>query len=147
VTAEAVIRVERHVRAVPRTVYRYLTESAAWARWQGESAEIEPVVGGRFRMRMGNGLVAEGRFVELVADARVVFTWGWTGDPTVPPGSTTVEIELVPHEDGTVIRLSHRGLPPASRRIHQAGWEHYLGRLATVSAGLDPGLDPGPPPA
>ena len=141
------IRVERRVRASPRTVYRYLTESAAWSRWQGESAEIEPVVGGRFRMRMANGLVAEGEFVELVTDARVVFTWGWSGDLEVPPGSSTVEVDLVPDEDGTVIRLSHHGLPPASRPEHQVGWEHYLDRLAALADGRDPGPDPGPPPS
>jgi uncharacterized protein YndB with AHSA1/START domain len=34
--------------------------------------------------------------VEVVENQRVVFTWGWERGPAVPPGSTTVAIELVP---------------------------------------------------
>src|SRR5437868_11982774 len=105
--AGAEITVERRIAVPPSVVYGYLTESAKWARWQGESAEIEPVQGGRFRMRVPNGAVAEGRFVELIPNRRVVFTWGWDGHPTVPPGSTTVTIELLADGEGTVVRLVH----------------------------------------
>jgi uncharacterized protein YndB with AHSA1/START domain len=138
------LRVERRIAASPAEVYAYLTEAARWARWQGASAELEAVPGGRFRMTMADGMSAEGRFVELVPDRRVVFTWGWKGSPTLPPGSSTVEIELVPDGDGTLVRLTHHGLPAEERLIHESGWRHYVPRLATVSEGGDPGLDPGP---
>jgi len=138
------LAVERRVAAPPSTVYAYLTDSVRWARWQGASAEIDAVPGGRFRMRMGNGMLAEGRFVELVPDTRVVFTWGWNGHPTVPPGSSIVEIDLASEGDGTVIRLVHHGLPPDDIPIHETGWRHYLPRLATIAEGGDPGVDPGP---
>jgi uncharacterized protein YndB with AHSA1/START domain len=138
------IRVERRVAAPPAVVYAYLTDSVRWARWQGVSATIEAVPGGTFFMTIANGQTAEGRFVELVPDRRVVFTWGWTGHPTVPPGSSTVEIELVPDGDGTVIALTHRGLPPDGRDLHVVGWNHYLPRLAAAAEGIDLGPDPGP---
>ena len=93
------IVVERHVHAPPHEVYRYLTESAYWARWQGVDATIEATPGGVFRMAMGSGLTARGQFVEFEPDRRVVFTWGWVDHPGVPPGSTSVEIELVPVAD------------------------------------------------
>jgi len=144
VTTEPPIRVERRVRAAPDVVYRYLTESAAWSRWQGASAEIEPVPGGRFLMRMANGAIAEGQFVELVPDTRVVFTWGWRADLAVPPGSSTVEIELLPDGDATLVRLTHRGLPVDSIPIHAVGWDRYVDRLAIVAGGGDPGPDRGP---
>jgi uncharacterized protein YndB with AHSA1/START domain len=83
--------------------------------------------------------VAEGNFIELIPDRRVVFTWGWRGSPTVPPGSSTVEMELVPDGDGTVLRLTHRGLPPEDRSVHSIGWGRYLPRLAKVAAGDDLG--------
>ena len=143
-TIEPVINVERRIAAPPADVYAYLTDSVRWARWQGEAAEVEPVPGGRFRMTMANGATAEGRFVQLVPDSRVVFTWGWRGDEVVPPGSSTVEIELAPDGDGTLLRLTHRDLPPEQRPIHRAGWDHYLPRLATVAGGGDPGPDPAP---
>jgi uncharacterized protein YndB with AHSA1/START domain len=133
--------VERRIAARPSDVYSYLTDSVRWARWQGDTAEIEAVPGGVFRMVMANGTTAEGQFVQLVPDARVVFTWGWQGHPTVPPGSSTVEIELAPDGEGTLLRLTHRGLPQNDRPIHAAGWDHYLPRLAIASAGGEPGPD------
>jgi uncharacterized protein YndB with AHSA1/START domain len=105
------------------------------------SAQIEAIPGGLLRLAMADGSMAEGRFVELVPDERVVFTWGWQGSATVPPGSTTVEIELSPDGDGTLVRLTHRGLPPEDRVIHEIGWVHYLSRLAVAAGGGDPGPD------
>jgi uncharacterized protein YndB with AHSA1/START domain len=143
-TMEPFIRVERRIAAPPADVYAYLTDSVRWARWQGQSAEVEPVPGGRLRLTMANGATAEGRFIQLVPDSRVVFTWGWRGDEVVPPGSSTVEIELAPDGDGTLLRLTHRDLPPEQLPVHRAGWDHYLPRLATAAGGGDPGPDPAP---
>ena len=86
----------------------------------------------------GDGF-ASGRLVEIVENERVVFTWGWEQGPPVPPGSTTVAIELIPDGDGTVIRLTHSALPPDQIEIHRYGWEQYVPRLAAVSEGRDPG--------
>jgi uncharacterized protein YndB with AHSA1/START domain len=144
VSERPVLQVERRVAAPPAAVYAYLTESERWARWQGAGAEVDAVPGGRLRMTMGNGMTAEGRFLELVTDERVVFTWGWLGNETLPPGSSTVEIELVPDGEGTLVRLTHRGLPADETEIHRVGWRHYLPRLAVAAEGGDPGVDPGP---
>jgi hypothetical protein len=84
---------------------------------------------------------ASGRVVEVVENQRVVFTWGWEQGPPVPPGSTTVAIDLVPDNGGTLIRLTHSGLPPDEIEIHRYGWEHYVTRLAAVCEGRDPGSD------
>jgi uncharacterized protein YndB with AHSA1/START domain len=138
---DGALRMERRIAARPSHVYAFLTDSVRWARWQGETAEIDAIPGGMFRMVMANGTTAEGRFVELVPDARVVFTWGWQGSPAVPPGSTTVEIELAPDGEGTLLRLTHRGLPAGERPIHAVGWSHYLPRLAIRATGGDPGPD------
>lgn len=140
-TAETGVRVERRIDAPPEDVYAYLTDSVRWARWQGESAEIEAVPGGLFRMTMANGGIAEGQFVELVPAVRVVFTWGWRGSEVIPPGSSTVEIDLTPEGGGTLLRLTHRDLPAEQEPVHLAGWNHYLPRLAAVAGGLDPGPD------
>lgn len=138
------IIVEQFVRAATSLVYAYLTEGEKWARWQGVSARIDARPGGIFAMEMGNGMRARGQFVELVPDRRVVFTWGWIDHPGVPPGSSTVEIDLVPTGEGTTIRLTHHGLAPGELPNHRQGWSHYLPRLATVAVGEDPGPDPGP---
>ena len=138
------IVVERHVNASPAAVYAFLTDSARWAQWQGAEATVDAWPGGLFRMRMATGQTARGQFVELVPDRRVVFTWGWIDHPGIPPGSTTVEIELERDRDGTLIRLTHRAVPPDEVELHRRGWRHYVERLALRAENIDPGPDPGP---
>jgi hypothetical protein len=61
----------------------------------------------------------------------------------VPPGSSTVEIELVPEAGGTKLLFTHRDLPTReSTDRHAHGWNHYLERLAIAAGGGDPGPDP-----
>lgn len=138
------IVVTRHIAAPPSVVYGYLTDSELWARWQGVEATIDSTPGGIFAMSMPTGQRARGQFVELEPHRRVVFTWGWIDHPGVPPGSSTVEIDLTPEEGGTMLTLTHTGLAPQEMDIHRLGWDHYLPRLATAAGGGDPGPDPGP---
>lgn len=135
------IILSRRIAASPSVVYAYLTDSDKWVRWQGVNATIEPKPGGIFALAMANGTTARGEFVELIPHQRVVFTWGWIDHPGVPPGSSTVEIELVSEGEGTLLTLTHRGLPPDEVAIHNAGWNHYTWRLAITAEGGEPGPD------
>jgi uncharacterized protein YndB with AHSA1/START domain len=72
--------------------------------------------------------------VEVDPPRRVVFTWGIDGNEHLPPGTTTVEVVLVPEGDETVVTLTHRDLPEDFARSHQSGWSEFLGRLVTVVA-------------
>lgn len=127
------IVVSRHVPVPPSVVYAYLTESDKWSMWQGESASLDPRPGGGFSMAMPDGATAQGTYVELVPDRKVVFTWGWVGNGAIPPGSSTVEVELVEVSDGTVVTLTHRDLPDPETPPHRAGWEHHLDALTRVA--------------
>ena len=139
------VEVVRHVHATLAEVWPYLAEGRLWSLWQGVDAAVQAVVGGSYRMRMADGSEASGEVVEVVEHRRIVFTWGWTGAAfTLPPGSTVVEIDLEPVPGGTLIRLVHRDLPEHLRAPHEAGWTHYLGRLALLAEGSDPGPDLGP---
>jgi uncharacterized protein YndB with AHSA1/START domain len=131
--------VERRVSASPERVFEFFTDPAKWLAWQGTEAEIELIPGGVWRVNVTGEGFASGRVVEVVDNRRVVFTWGWEQGPPLPPGSTTVTIELVEEEDGTLIRLTHSDLPPDQVDIHRYGWEHYVTRLASVADGRDPG--------
>ncbi len=137
------IRLERFVEADPLTVFALFTSSGQWLRWQGIACALDARLGGVLEVTMPNGMVARGAFRELVPGRRVVFTWGWVGHPSVPPGSTTVEIDLRPEGSGTRLVLTHRDLPSSELPLHQAGWLHYLGRQAVTAAGGDAGPDPG----
>ncbi len=136
--------VTQRIEAPPDVVYSYLTESTKWARWQGEEATVDPNPGGVFVLKMPNGATARGQFVELVPDERVVFTWGWVDQPGLPPGSSTVEIEITAEDGGSLVTLTHRDLPDDERELHEIGWKHYLPRLAGVATGEEVDPDTGP---
>lgn len=138
------IVVTRLIAAPPKVVYSYLTEASHWMRWQGADATIEARPGGIFVMKMPDGAIARGQFVELIPEERVVFTWGWVDHPGVPPGSSTVQIEISADGDGSLVTLTHSDLPAEEVEIHILGWNHYLPRLATVAEGRYVEPDPGP---
>jgi uncharacterized protein YndB with AHSA1/START domain len=145
-TEDGAAVVERYIAARPETVFGFFRTSDAWLAWQGVDATIEPHPGGTFRVNVrGDGYVS-GAFVEVVENRRLVFTWGWEGGDAapypVPPGGSTVEIELTPEGTGTRLRLTHRIALPELEEQTRAGWLHYLERLAVVAEGGDPGPDP-----
>jgi uncharacterized protein YndB with AHSA1/START domain len=146
-TEPLVVRRRVEIAASPETVWELLVDPVKALRWWGIEVELDPRPGGRLRVHVIPGSVVSGAFVEVDPPRRLVYTWGWTeggGSPgLVPPGSSTVEIELEPTGAGTTVRLTHSGLPNAeSAGSHGEGWDHYLGRLAVVAAGGDPGRDP-----
>ena len=133
----------RRIAASPATVFSFFTDIERWTSWQGVDGEVDVRPGGVFRVRMPGAQVASGRFVEVVPEHRLVFTWGWEGALSpVPPGSTTVVIELEPDGAGTLLRLTHTDLSPAPvAEHHRLGWDRYLERLCVRAQGNDPGPD------
>ena len=145
-TSEATaVERELAIDAAPEAVWEFLVDPEKATRWMGEKATFEPRPGGLYRVEVIPGNTAVGEFVELDPPHRLVFSWGWEPggqDNRVAPGSSTVEIELVPSGAGTLVRLTHRGLPgPEAAASHAQGWDHYLPRLATAAEGADPGPD------
>jgi uncharacterized protein YndB with AHSA1/START domain len=135
--------VERRVQASPATVFKFFADPERWLQWQGIEAELDPRPGGVFRMNVRGDGWASGRFVEVDPPRRIVFTWGWEVERSpLPPGSSRVEVDLIPEGDTTLVRLTHRDLPPDQAATHQAGWSHYLDRLAARAGGGDPTPDP-----
>jgi uncharacterized protein YndB with AHSA1/START domain len=148
--AEDAVTCEAVVAAPPQEVFRWLVRPELLVRWIGIDARLEPRPGGLFRFEITEGEWCSGRYLEVVPGRRVVVTWGWdSGAIPVPPGSSTVSIDLLEHPEGTLVRLVHRDLAPEVRRLHAEGWSRFLPRLAAVVAGRDPGEDPtrdGAPP-
>lgn len=133
---EQVVVVEQRIAAPVGVVFAFFASTEAWLRWQGTEGEIDARPGGVFRMNVrGDGFVS-GRFVEVDPPRRLVFTWGWEG-PDAPypvvPGGSTVEVELYPEGDHTLLRLTHRIGGAELKLLVREGWTFYLGRLAAIA--------------
>ena len=134
---------ELFIAASPGRVYELLTDAGLLTEWMAPEADVDLRIGGHIRWTHLNGDSVIGNFVELVPARRVVFTFGWERpDIAVPPGSTTVEIDLRPVPGGTHLSLVHRGLTGPMADAHAGGWTNYLTRLAGLAEGRDPGPDP-----
>jgi uncharacterized protein YndB with AHSA1/START domain len=135
--------IEREVRiaASPEVVYSFFTDPVKMVQWKGIYAHLDARRGGIYRVNVTGRDIAVGEYVELTPYTRIVFTWGWEGSP-IPPGSTTVEVDLTPEGSGTLLHLRHHGLMSEAVGEHAIGWDHFLPRLAVAAAGGDPGVDP-----
>jgi uncharacterized protein YndB with AHSA1/START domain len=137
------LEVSVHIAAPPETVFTFFTDPVRYAQWMGSHATLQPVPGGTYRVDMRDGVQAAGEFVEVDPPHRLVFTWGWTHDRAVAPGSTRVVVTLVEEDGGTRVVLHHYDLPDDGQREHHGkGWELYLARLGVKATGGDPGPDP-----
>ncbi len=146
-TEGLVVQREIEIAASPETVWGLLVDPDKAQAWWGQEITLEPTPGGTLRIVVTPRSIARGEIVELDPPRRLVYTFGWEvgggGPELVPPGSSTVEIELTATSSGTTLRLVHRGLPDEGSAVsHDEGWEHYIGRLAVVADGGDPGPDP-----
>src|SRR5689334_14374399 len=139
-----IVRRETHITAPPAAVFALLTDPEKILRWMGTEAETEPEPGGIYLVNVTGARFARGSFREVVPVHRLAYSFGWDGSDVVPPGSSLVEIDLVEQPPGsTLLRLTHSGLPNAEQCAgHNEGWANYLGRLACVCEGRDPGPDP-----
>lgn len=129
------IEITQRIEASPEIVFSYLTDSARFTQWMGVGAELDARPGGRYRIDVDGVHIASGEFQQVEPPRRLVMSWGWDGHPTVPPGSTTVEITLTPERGATLLRLRHLGLPSAvERRTHADGWVQYTSRLREAAS-------------
>ena len=125
------------IDAAPETVFALLTDPTHMRTWFAELVEADPRPGGVFRISGPAGVSIEGTYLEVVANCKVVFTWG--GVEGLKPGETTVEFLLEPAGDGTLVRLRHYGLPGPTVESHRRGWVHSgLAKLKDAAEGRRP---------
>jgi uncharacterized protein YndB with AHSA1/START domain len=136
------VRREVQIAAPPATVFAFLTDPEKILRWIGTDATVEPRLGGLYLVNVTGQSTAEGRFTEVIPVHRLAYSFGWRERDGMPPESTMIEIDLIEREGGTLLRLTHSGLPtPEECAGHEEGWTHYLARLAVAAVGGDPGPD------
>ena len=71
-----------------------------------------------------------GRFREVSAPERLVFTWQWQTEPLDAAGESLVTVEFIDRGESTEVRLTHEGFPAAEvRDNHEEGWTSCLENL------------------
>jgi uncharacterized protein YndB with AHSA1/START domain len=145
-TEPFVVRREMHIAAPRATVFAFLTDPEKIVSWIGAEATTEAHPGGLYLVKgvRDRTNVARGTFREVVPVHRLAYSFGWDGREEVPPGSSLIEIDLIDQDNGTLLCMTHSGLPNATQCAnHDRGWAHYLSRLAVAASGGDPGIDHG----
>jgi uncharacterized protein YndB with AHSA1/START domain len=135
----------REYPASPARVWQAWTTPEALSRWFAPTedsavllAELDPRVGGRYRIRMrsGNGDEHEvqGEYLTVEPERRLVMTWEWT-DQLIGTGTMLVTVTLKATPAGTQLRLVHsRFTDMEARGRHEWGWTGSLGRLPIALA-------------
>jgi uncharacterized protein YndB with AHSA1/START domain len=131
VTEIASVEVTVWVPASPPDVFGFFTDPARYVQWMGSEADLEPVPGGVYRVRMADGFSAAGRFVEVAFPRLVVFTWGFADDEAasrtkrgeagaggepggagaMPGGSTRVTVTFREADGGTLLTRLQPAFP------------------------------------
>lgn len=122
------------IDAPPEIVFRYFTDSARWAAWWGAGSSIEARSGGRMRIRYPDGTEATGEVIDIRADERIAFTYGYVSGKPIAPGASEVTIALEPSGRGTRLHLVHRFADAAVRDQHVQGWRYQLSLFANLIA-------------
>lgn len=119
------------------------TVAAIYAAWISEATvitpatamEIDPVVGGQYRLIMGMETattIAEGRFEHIEENRRLRYTWEWNNDGDV----SVIDVTFTKIPAGTRIDIHHSGFDHAhSAEQHAAGWDSYIEGLSEFMTG------------
>jgi uncharacterized protein YndB with AHSA1/START domain len=151
-----VLQLRRTFKAPRELVFRAWIDPEMLRHWlngpggRSPRAEVDARVGGEFRItstsRLGElfaklpGQESEfvqmvGRYVEISAPERLVFTMSWEDFPTVHmrPDATTVTVEFHETDDGTEVVLTHERQPNRRiRALHRWGWRGSFRNLAEL---------------
>ena len=125
------VLVVRRVLPVERErVFAAWLDPASLATWMrpgdttGAIVEVDPRVGGRFRILMQNeqggcGYEHQGEYLAIEPPSLLSFTWISSATDLRP---TVVTVELHERDSGTELVLTHRRLPPERVDAHRGGW-------------------------
>jgi uncharacterized protein YndB with AHSA1/START domain len=131
------LTIKRRLKAAPAKVFAAWTEPEKIKRWFGPGAmkctlaEFDLRVGGKYTIAAaspdGETHQVLGVMREVVPDAKLVYTWAWTG---TPERESLVTVEFKPDGDGTLLTITHAQFADEDARDrHNSGWNGALDKL------------------
>jgi uncharacterized protein YndB with AHSA1/START domain len=97
------------------------------------TVEIDPRVGGKFRIVMAHGGGDADHWGEYLAIEPSLLSFTWISAHTeLQPSIVTIELEE--RDNGTDLTLTHRRLPPGKVESHRKGWTDIVRKLSEVLA-------------
>jgi uncharacterized protein YndB with AHSA1/START domain len=137
------LRLSRRFSRSPEVVFRAWTNPDIIRRWWSPAGwtpaemEVDLRVGGNYRLGMrrnegGDTVYVHGRFLEVCAPQRLIYTWKWEHAFEQMP-ETQVTVSFIESEGGTELELIHEPLPEISICLRvRAGWLDACQRLKKV---------------
>jgi uncharacterized protein YndB with AHSA1/START domain len=137
------LRLRRKFPKPPTQVFQAWTQPEALKRWwcppgwQPAGITVDVRAGGSYRIEMrrtsdGKLVSIEGRFLEVAAPSKLVYTWRWLGVLEQMP-ETIVTVEFLPVDQGTEIVLTHDNFPDVpSWQQHRGGWIAACDRMERI---------------
>jgi uncharacterized protein YndB with AHSA1/START domain len=127
--------VERHVTlpTVPEEAWALLTDPDDLAAWLGREVALDPTPGAAGTVVDDDG--TRRRLVVDEVDAARRLSWRWWTDDGGTREASRVEITLTPTEDGTLVRVVERLLPPTGPSVRASvanAWSHRLLHLEAL---------------
>ncbi|MBT3274135.1 MAG: metalloregulator ArsR/SmtB family transcription factor [Spirochaetales bacterium] len=131
-TMNDIVRVTQQINAPIEKVYSAWTDSASMAKWftpmDNMSARVKATFekGSSYSIAMimegGQELEHTGEYLEVTANKLLKFSWN---SPEFKDSTVTVGFEE--KDGGTLVTLTHEGLPTEeSRNNHEGGWTYIL---------------------
>ena len=133
------LRISSTIKAPRTKVYAAWTTPDILAKWfapgprtpLAEILDVRP--GGGFRIVMKgeeDAPTAVGEYQDVVPGEKLVFTWGWDGDPSQP---TLVTVTFRDVSGGTEVTLLHERFASAETcDHHRMGWQAIMDKLETL---------------
>ena len=134
-------RLTRRLDAAPERVFDAWLDPQIACRWlftsptsQANNTEIDAWVGGKWRItdrRGGVDYMGHGEYLEIDRPRRLVFTFGM---PQFSPAFNRVTVEIEPDGTGSILTLTHEGVPGTDKAGLEMGWGEMFDHLAAALA-------------
>ena len=128
------VRFERELAIPVERAWAYLTEPDLLATWLA-TGSVPSSVGDQFVLTMlANGDEIAATLTAYEPPRVIAYTWFSTHHETPHDDHSVVRFDLSPHDDGTLLVLTHSGVQPEFYGRSAAGWHSLLDAL---SASID----------